>query len=151
MKKLITIGIICLFFIPISCAPLKKRDWKPPVPALYAFDKQRMLLELQKIGVIYPEWFVKVAVIETGHNFEHASDFDYWGFKRPGSPYSEYIQDNGYGFAKFQSRLQAYWFLKEWVKMAPPRPNEHPVSWLKRRGYNPEDPLYYDILKQIEI
>ena len=55
------------------------------------------------------------------------------------------------GYAKFSSKEEALEFLDWWINYAPPKLNENLIDWLKRRGYNTENPKYYEYLNQIII
>jgi len=94
---------------------------------------------LRQVGVPFPEYFTRVAIVESGWQFNHGVGQlnNFFGMRsRPGYP------GTSHGYAIYPSQLASIQDLKLWCDYAPPRPDEAPVAFLRRRRWNPF-PGYY--------
>jgi hypothetical protein len=90
--------------------------------------------ELQSAGVAFPQFFTRIAVVETGWDFREGvgAHHNLFGMQaRIGKPATW----NGY--AVYAHRLEAIQDLKLWIAQDPPTLWETPEAYLQRRKWNP--------------
>ena len=103
----------------------------------------------QRYGEEFATLFTKVSIYESGW------EYDTYVSKNLNNIFAfvcnPKCQCDKSGYAKFSSKEEALEFLDWWINYAPPKLNENLIDWLKRRGYNTENPEYYEYLNQIII
>lgn len=103
---------------------------------------------LTRENLPFPEGFAKVAILESGWSLSLCPNNNLFGFRC--SDWAG-VQCCEWGHSGFRYRQDAVTALKEWVKWNPPLHGEDFYSYLRRRGYNTENPNYYQLLTQIPI
>lgn len=104
-------------------------------------------MKLVCMNIPFPELFVKVSIYEAGWNYES---------------YAAKHCHNIFGFSYYNKKEKMMWpisfkslkhcvkYLQKWIVFNPPYADEDGISYLKRRGYNTENPNYYSYLQSIK-
>lgn len=89
---------------------------------------------LEQEGVPFPEFFTRVAIVESGWQFNRGVGRynNLFGMRsRQGFP------STGHGYTVYPDRAASVADLARWIEAHPPKPNEAPELFLRRRGWNP--------------
>ena len=104
-----------------------------------------LLMELKANKVPYPELWVKVAKLETGHFTSQIclDNKNLFGLRMARHPL---VIGTQHGYDKFRNYAENVQYLAIWCKMYPRFANEDGIAYLKRRQYNPNE-AYYEYLR----